>query len=206
MPKKPIINNKNIEKLDNIRDLQRRAEEFVGDELTFYESDEMSGAMREQFWERVEAFESKEWTTSFDLLVQGGMTLPAPEELDDLQLTAKLWEVIRGLAMLRIFLYNTNHLSDRELYQELWQQVLREENPVMPINENSACHIDLVSSGSEEDNELYLRYYADEEARQIWSLDWPEDDMPEHEVPPYDRDRYLPACDQAVWQNCSQIS
>ena len=206
MPKKPKKNNIDIEKLDNIRDLKRRAEEFVSDELTFYESDEMSDTLREQFWERVEAFESLEWITSFDLLVQGGMALPAPKELDDLQLTAKLWEVIRGLAMLRMFLYNTNHLSDRELYKELWHHVLREENPVMPINENSACHIDLVSSGSEEDIELYLRYYADEEARQIWSKDWPEDDIPEHEAPPYDRDRYLPARDQAEWQNCSQAS
>lgn len=206
MPKKSIKTKKNIDKQKHIQDLQRRAEEFVGGELSFFESEEMSQDLKEQFWEHVVAFEKAEWITSFELLVQGGMALPAPDELDNSQLTAKLWEVIRGLAMLRMFLYNTNHLSDRELYEELWHEVLREENPDMPINEDSACHIDLVGSGSEEDTELYLRYYADEEDRQCWAKDWPNDAMPEQETPPYDRDRYLPARDQAEWQNCRKYS
>jgi hypothetical protein len=134
--------------------LQRRAEEFVDGELSFFESEDMPTDLQEQFWERVTAFEEAEWSTSFEQLVQGGLELPAPEALDDTQLTAKLWEVIRALAMLRMFLYSTDHLSDRELYEALWHEVLREENPIMPLNENSACHIDLVGSGSEEDNEF----------------------------------------------------
>ena len=206
MPKKPIKTKEDNDKQTHVQDLQRRAEEFVSGELAFFESEEMSQDLREQFWEHVVAFEESEWITSFELLEQGGMELPAPEELDDSQLTAKLWEVIRGLAMLRMFLYNTDHLSDRELYEELWYEVLREENPDMPVNENSACHIDLVGSGSEEDNERYLRYYADEEDRQLWAKDWPDDDIPEHEATPYDRDRHLPARDQAEWQNCSKQS
>ena len=206
MPKKPIETKEDSDRQEHIRDLQRRAEEFVSGELSVFESEEMSQELREQFWERVVAFEKAEWITSFELLVQGGMELPAPEELDDSQLTAKLWEVIRALAMLRMFLYNTDHLSDRELYEELWHEVLREENPAMPINENSACHIDLVSSGSEEDSELYLRYYADEETRHRWAKDWPNDAMPTHETPPYDRDQHLPSRDQAEWRNCCQSS
>jgi hypothetical protein len=206
MPKKPIKTKEDTDKQAHSQDLQRRAEEFVSGELAFFESEEMSQGLREQFWEHVVAFEEAEWITSFELLEQGGMELPAPEELDDSQLTAKLWEVIRGLAMLRMFLYNTDHLSDRELYEELWHEVLREENPDMPVNENSACHIDLVGSGSEEDNEHYLRYYADEETRQQWAEDWPNDAMPKHETPPYDRDRHLPARDQAEWQNCRKQS
>jgi hypothetical protein len=206
MPKKPIETKEDADRQEHIRELQRRAEEFVGGELSFFESEEISQELREQFWDSVVAFEKTEWITSFDLLVQGGMELPAPEELADSQLTAKLWEVIRGLAMLRMFLYNTDHLSDRELYEKLWHEVLREENPVMPVNENSACHIDLVSSGSEEDNELYLRYYADEEDRQLWAKDWPNDVMPKHEAPSYDRDRHLPTRDQPEWQNCCRSS
>ena len=206
MPKKSIETQEDADRQEHIRELQRRAEEFVGGELSFFESEEMSQELRQQFWDSVVAFEKTEWITSFDLLVQGGMELPAPEELADSQLTAKLWEVIRGLAMLRMFLYNTDHLSDRELYEKLWHEVLREENPVMPVNENSACHIDLVSSGSEEDNELYLRYYADEEDRQLWAKDWPNDVMPKHEAPSYDRDRHLPTRDQPEWQNCCRSS
>jgi hypothetical protein len=206
MPKKPIETKEDTDKQEHIQDLQRRAEEFVNGELLAFESEEMSRDLREQFWEHVVSFEEAEWITSFELLEQGGMELPAPDELDDTQLSAKLWEVIRGMAMLRMFLYNTDHLSDREMYEELWHEVLREESPVMPINENTACHIDLVDSGSEEDNEVYLRYYADEEDRQLWVEDWPNDTMPAHEEPPYDRDRHLPARDQAEWQNCRKPS
>lgn len=200
MPKKPIKTKETHNKQGHARDLQRRAEEFVEGELSLFESEQLSPELREQFMEHVEAYEATEWTTSFELLVQGGMELPAPKELNETQLSIKLWEVIRGLAMLRTFLYCTNHLSDRELYEELWHQVLREETPDMPINEDSAFHIDLVSSGSEKDNELYLRYYADEEARSDWAKDWPDDAIPAHEPPPYDRDRHLPTRDQVEWQ------
>lgn len=193
MPKKTVRTKEDTERQKHIQDLQSRAKEFAGDDLSFFESEQMSAELQEQFWERVVAFEEAEWTTSFDQLAQGGTELPAPEALDDSQLSAKLWEVIRGLAMLRTFLYSTDHLSDRELYEELWHEVLREENPDMPVNEDSACHIDLVSSGSEYDNKLYLRYYADEEDRRRWAKDWPNDIMPEHETLPYDRDRHLPS-------------
>ena len=192
MPKKTIENKESADSQAHIQDLQRRAEAFVSDKLSFFESEELPQASREY----VLAYEEAERITSFDLLVQGGVALPAPEKLDDRQLNAKLWEVIRGLALLRTFLYNTNHLSDRELYEELWHEELRVENPDMPIDENSACHIDLVGSGSEEDSELYLRYYADEEDRNEWAKDWPNDIIPAHETPPYDRDRYLPTRNQ----------
>ncbi|MFI3198552.1 MAG: hypothetical protein QX196_09550 [Methylococcaceae bacterium] len=164
----------------------------MSDKLSFFESEELPQASREY----VLTYEEAEINTSFDLLVQGGVALPAPEELDDMQLTAKLWEVIHGLALLRTFLYNTNHLSDRELYEALWYEELLVENPDMPIDENSACHIDLVGSGSEEDSELYLRYYADEEDRNQWAKDWSNDIIPAHETPLYDRDRYLPTRNQ----------
>jgi hypothetical protein len=57
-------------------------------------------------------------------------------------------------------------------------------------------NIDLVGSGSPEDVHLYLKHYAEEETRQQWAKDWPEDVIPEHENPPYDRDRHLP---QYAW-------
>ncbi len=207
MSKKPLKTKQHVDNRHNLRDLQRRAEEFVGDELSFFESKDMPYALHEQFMQHVINFEkSDEWITSFDLLVQGGMELPPPDELDDAQLTAKLWEVIRSLAMLRMFLYSTDHLSDRELYEQLWHEILLEENPVMLINSDSTCHIDLVSNGSEEAIELYLRYYADEEARRDWVKDWPNVAIPAHQALPFDRDRHLPSRFQPEWRNCYQPS
>lgn len=45
-----------------------------------------------------------DYIAAFDVLMQGGMTLPNPEVLDDGQLTGKLWEEIRALAMFRIYI------------------------------------------------------------------------------------------------------
>jgi len=205
MPKKTVQTTEDAERQDHILDLQRQAKESAGDDLSSFESEQMSTELQVQCWERVVTFEEAEWVTSFDQLVQSGIELPAPEELNDSQLSAKLWEVIRGLAMLRTFLYSTNHLSDRELYEELWHELLREETPDLPVNDDSAWHIDLVGNGSEQDNELYLRYYAGEEDRRRWAKDWPNDAMPEHEALPYDRDRHLPSRNKAAEQGAIEV-
>ena len=115
-----------------------------------------------------------------------------PKKLDDAALTAKLWEVIHALARLGTFLENTDHLSDRELYAQLWQESLRESTPCLPPGSGWVCHLDLVGSGSDEDSDLYLRYYADERTREHWRGDFPEPEIPPHEDPPFDRDRLLP--------------
>jgi len=52
-------------------------------------------------------------------------------------------------------------------------------------------YISPIGSCSEEDNEIYLRYYADDEYREQWHRDFG-DPLPPKEKPPYDRDRFLP--------------
>ena len=112
--------------------------------------------------------------------------------MNDEQLTAALWEVIHGLASMRVFLSQTDHLSDRQLYTELWQRVLREENPVLPDDPVGAWHVDLLGGCSEDDIFVHMKYYADERYRQQWLADFPDYVMPAHEDPPHDGDRYLP--------------
>jgi len=140
------------------------------------------------------AFDEQE-ENLFDDLTEAGVSLPPPDGLDDSQLTAKLWEVIEALALRSTFLLNTDHLSDRELYAELWDDLLREPFVPTSVPENVGqgfWFLDLVGSGSEEHIFLHLKHYADEEQRRIWLEDWPDDPMPDHEDPPYDRDRLLP--------------
>ena len=157
-----------------------------------YESDDCPPDISEQFWERVVAFEKAPWTCHFKQLTDAGMDLPAPESLKDAELTAKLWEVVRALAGMHVFLSNTNHLSDRELYSHLWEDSLREAVADVPPEIGGSWHIDILGSGSEEDMFLYHKFYANEESRQRWLKDWPNDPMPAHEDPHYDRDRNLP--------------
>ena len=180
------------ERKKRIDDLTRQADELAGGEMTSWKSDDLSPDIEEDFLQGVVAYESAPWTTHYQQLAEAGVELPDPETMDDEKLTAKLWEVIEALARMRVFLESTNHLSDRELYTELWKDVLREETKAMVVDEYSAWHIDLIGSGSDEHTYLWMKYYADEKTRGEWIKDWPDYEMPEHEDPPYDRDRHLP--------------
>jgi hypothetical protein len=74
----------------------------------------------------------------------------------------------------------------------MWHETLREITMDLPPDSGWTHHIDFLSSGSDEDNFLYLKFYADEEYRQRWHKDWPADPMPAHVDPPYNRDSKLP--------------
>jgi hypothetical protein len=146
----------------------------------------------EAFWNYVVEYEEAPWTTNFQQLEDAGVSLPAPDSLKNEELTAKLWEVIQKLALLHVFIEQTDHVSDRELYTHLWTHSLREETKVLPLAANCMCHIQLLGGCSEEDMQLYLKYYADDDFRRHWEKDWPKDPIPAHDDPPYDRDRLLP--------------
>ena len=175
-----------------INELKRRAEELAGGLMHEGEFKKSSPDLEEGFWRHVVAYESAPWTTHFQKLAEAGVKLPAPDTMDDRALTAKLWEIIDRLAGMRVFLSRTDHLNDRELYTLLWSDILREENKDLPPEADTNQHVDLLGSGSETDSRTYLKYYADEEWRQDWSKRFPEDEIPDHEDPPYDRDRRLP--------------
>jgi hypothetical protein len=132
-------------------------------------------------------------TSCFAQLTERGVDLPPPDALDDTTLHAKLWEVIHALATFDTYLYHTDHLSDRELYAALWHETLHEAMTERPPGSGWECHFDLLGGGSEEDVENLLRYYSSDEERQEWARDFPDDEMPPHQDPLYDRDRLLPA-------------
>jgi len=161
-------------------------------EISFNESDDCSTEVQEQFQKNVDAFDQANWNQPYQVLVESGISLPPPDELADSDLNAKLCEVINALALMGAYLEHTDHLSDRELYLLLWGDVLREQLVIQSPTVTLACHLDLIGSGSEEDNNIYLKYYADEDDRALWVKEFPDELLPHREQLPFDRDRQLP--------------
>lgn len=152
----------------------------------------MPADLEEAFLKQVLEYENAEPMTVLKLLENAGVQVPPPESLDESQLQATLWQIIERLSSLGVYLLHTNHLSDRGLYEYLQHDGLREEATLFPENPTYAYMIDLTGSGSDKDNQIYFRYYADEDYRRQWRKDWPDDVIPDHEDPPFDRDARLP--------------
>jgi len=172
-----------------IAKLREEIKKLGGDTMTV---EDMPADMEEEFLRHVLAYETAEPISLFQILENAGVELPAPSEIDDEDLIRKLNEIVERMASLGAYLLHTNHLSDRALYEYLYHDGLREEAVLFPENPSYAYMIDLTGSGSEEDNQIYLKYYADDEHRRRWAADWPDDVIPDHEDPPFDRDRHLP--------------
>ena len=148
------------------------------------------GKTRDPFLEYFEAVEGVgPQTTLFELLEDAGVPLPDPDAVSDSEMTQTLWTVIDGLADLKVILYSTNHLDDRTLYAELWRNALRVEHPIVPPGFEPTTHLDI--EGFSTDDEIYLKYYADDDERRQWQRETGKR-LPDHVDPPYDRDHLLP--------------
>ncbi len=174
---------------ERIAKLRAELEKLGGSAMSL---ESMPADMEEEFLRQVLEYETAEPISLFRLLENSGLEIPPPDQLDGETLAIKLKEIVERMALLGAYLLHTNHLTDRELYNYLYVDGLREEAVLFPENPSYAYIIDLTGSGSNADNQTYLKYYAEEEHRKRWSQDWPEDPMPDHEEPPFDRDRFLP--------------
>jgi hypothetical protein len=175
---------------ERIAKLRQEVKKLGGSTMSL---ESMPADMEEEFLRHVLEYENAEPISLLRLLENSGLEVPAPDQFDDNDtLTAKLKQIVERMATLGAYLLHTNHLSDRALYEYLYHDGLREEAVLFPENPSYAYMIDLTGSGSEEDNQIFLKYYADENYRQQWASDWPADNIPDHENPPFDRDRFLP--------------
>ena len=131
--------------------------------------------------------------TDIERLKERGVEVLPPDEVSDEDIKERLWEVIQHLAEIDVILHNTDHLSDRELYDALYRDQLQTPYASWADDGDGVLvHLDMLGGCTDEDLRVYLTYYADECYRAMWREDFPQDDVPPHVDPPHDRDRHLP--------------
>ena len=142
----------------------------------------------------IDPVEDCPWLSRRKIFARYGYEPLPPAELTDRQLPGRLWEWLYAAAARRFFLHFTNHLSDRELYTLLWEQWLDEPAADIPLEAETNTNTDIseFDAGGLTQEEIYLRYYIDEESKDIWRSTEPKIVFPPHLDPPFDRDRFLP--------------
>ena len=124
-----------------------------------------------------------------EVLRARGMEIPQVPPEDEAALRAKLMEIVEGMYEIGIVVESIDHLSDAELYRFLVDDALLEETIVSMAG--GTWHISPIGGCSDEDNQIYLRYYADDEDRERWHHDFGAA-LPPKEKPPYERDWLSP--------------
>jgi len=130
-----------------------------------------------------------------EFLRQRGLDIPALPPDDEAELRAKLQELFEEMFEIGIVVDSIDHLSDRDLYRYLVDDVLLVEM-MLSTSVGGHWNVSPIGGGSDEDNDIYLRYYADDEDREQWRRDFG-DPLPPKEEPPYGRDRFSLALEQA---------
>jgi hypothetical protein len=134
------------------------------------------------------------WCSPREILARHGYAPLPPGELDDRQLSGRLWELLYAAAACRFFFSSTDHLDDRSLYTLLWEEWLDEPTADIPPEAETNTNLIIAefdARGMTAD-EIWLRYYADEDDNALWLSTDPNFVFPPHEDPPFDRDRFLP--------------
>ena len=108
---------------------------------------------------------------------------PRPAVLDKEDLHTILWDVIHRLYEKRIVLDFTDHLSNHQLYCLIYRDILPLREKKLDLGTNY-LHWDC--SFTDGDPEIWLRYYATEEERIMWSDSYRQP-LPPTGEPPYPR-------------------
>lgn len=141
---------------------------------------------------QLRASEPENWAPPAQQLAEQNIPLLPPAEITDETLTPILWELLHNLALRGFYVPHTDHLSDRELYAELWQRGLRDPAHLPGRNPRGGWFHDFLGSWGEEEMQLWLRYYASDEQRAQHTQDWPNGILPPKQKPPFNRDWRLP--------------
>ena len=164
--------------------------EIAGEEEA--DSDSDADSTNPALEEKLEAMEPGNWTPPAQKLAEENIPLLPPEEITDETLTPILWELLHNLALRGFYVLHTDHMSDRELYAELWERGLRDPALLPGRNPRGGWFHDFLGSWGDDEMQLWLRYYATDEQRAKHAAEYPKDTMPPKEKPCFNRDWRLP--------------
>jgi hypothetical protein len=136
------------------------------------------------FWANLHGIKDVEFKRIRDWLAHRGYVPPAHPS--DAQLTRELETLLDRLADLGVVVEFIDHLSDRELYT--WLMESGHLDGHIALLPNSHLHMSPIGSCSEEDNQIYLTYYASDQEREWWKEDAPDEELPPRKQLPYDRE------------------
>src|ERR1043165_3230982 len=120
---------------ERIAKLRHEVEKLGGSTMSL---ESMPADMEEEFLRHVLEYENAEPISLVKLLENSGLQVAAPDALDDDTLKIKLKELIERMADVGAYVMHTNPLSDRELYEYLYREGLREEAVFFPENPSYA--------------------------------------------------------------------
>jgi hypothetical protein len=97
----------------------------------------------EFYWTMIYDLEEAPTMTARSMLLEHGIIPVPPQELVTTADTHdELWTVIEALSRCGVFLINTNHLCDRDLYARLYYRILDEECRAMPPSTEASEYVD----------------------------------------------------------------
>jgi hypothetical protein len=155
-----------------------------------------SGGIEDRFhWTLVYDLEMAPLTTGRALLLEHRIVPVPPQDLEAPDaLHDELWTVVEALAACGVFLVNTDHLDDRDLYGRLYYRILDEPTRALPPESEASEFIDCLHPLDVESGGLG-RNLAD----RLTAGDRPASPMhgpgirgPAFRRAPADRDRWLP--------------
>jgi len=173
-----------------IAEVRERLRQHAGDSTDFG-SPQLEDDPREllRYLEHMLAYHEAPFVTIAERLKAHGEPAPRPlERLSSTKVHRHLWKLIHSLARVRIILNTTDHLSDRELYKVLIEQVLPDEIQDFPITDDHYFMID-VSDYEEDEDEYDDDNLAPGSALDLGLLESPFDTLfDDFLLPKYDRD------------------
>lgn len=172
-----------IDQLIRNAELRTELEPFLDESVYVVDTRQMPTSLENEFlasllaWESAPVLPIHQW---FD----PPLRLKPVGALTDQQVEESLHQVVDQLHQKHIVLECTQHLSDRQLYQLIACEILpsKEKKVDYPGNTLTWHCID-----QDQDEELWLRYYASEEDREMWQEFHPDRPLPPMELPPFPR-------------------